>query len=290
MPITVKDLSYTYMKGTPYEKKALNGVSITVNDGDFLGIVGATGSGKSTFIRHLNGLIKLEAGSINVDGIDLSSKRPDLRLLRRKVGMVFQYPESQLFAETVLKDVMYGPRNMKLTEEECLLRAKEAMELSGLSYERFRDRSPFELSGGERRRAAIAGVIACRPDYLILDEPSAGLDPKGKDEIYSLLLEIKSAAPRTIIVISHDIDEIAEHADRIAVFDDGGLIADFKTRDIGLHTELLRSKGLDIPVTLKILGGLRARGKDIPLTGIKRDEFISFIIDEYNRRQAALRA
>ncbi|MDR3263376.1 MAG: energy-coupling factor transporter ATPase [Clostridiales bacterium] len=277
MPIVVKNLSYTYMKGTPYEKQALNDVSLTINDGDFLGIIGATGSGKSTFVRHLNGLIKLTQGSIIADGIDLSAKKPDLKLLRRKIGMVFQYPESQLFAETVFKDVCYGPKNMKKSAEECEALAHEAIELAGLDFEAFKDRSPFELSGGEKRRVAIAGVIACKPEYLVLDEPSAGLDPKGKDEMYNLVLKIKASTSHTVVIISHDIDEIAEYADRIAVFDDGRIYADFKTADIGQYADGLKERGLDVPVTVKLRNALKLS----EITGVRQNELIESILKYY---------
>jgi energy-coupling factor transport system ATP-binding protein len=258
------------MKGTPYEKRALTDVSLTVGEGVFLGIVGATGSGKSTFVKHLNGLIRLEAGSITVDGIDLAAKKPDLKLLRQKVGMVFQYPESQLFAETVLDDVCYGPKNMKKSREECEILAKEAMKLVGLDFERFKDRSPFELSGGEKRRAALAGVIACEPKYLILDEPSAGLDPQGKEDIYGLISQIRGKGA-TVAVISHDVDEICEYADRIAAFYDGGIFAEFDVSDIGAYGEVLKEKGLDVPTTVRVAAELKKRGIEADFSVRKKD-------------------
>ncbi|MDR1940318.1 MAG: ATP-binding cassette domain-containing protein, partial [Clostridiales bacterium] len=231
---------------------------------------------------HLNGLIRLETGSVTVDGIDLTAKKPDLKLLRRKVGMVFQYPESQLFADTVFKDVIYGPKNMKKTPDECLALARSAMELTGLEFDAFKDRSPFELSGGEKRRAAIAGVIACEPEYLIMDEPSAGLDPKGKEDIYRLVGQIKARTSPTVIIISHDIDEITQYADRIAVFGEGKIFADFKTRDIAKYADILRARGLDVPLTVKLCEMLRARGLDID--EIKPDGFISEVIGAYRRK------
>ncbi|MDR3292678.1 MAG: ATP-binding cassette domain-containing protein [Clostridiales bacterium] len=277
MSITVKNLSYIYMKGTPYEKKALDGVSLVISDGDFLGIIGSTGSGKSTFIRHLNGLLKAYEGTIDVDGIDLSAKKPDYKLLRQKVGMVFQYPEAQLFADTVLKDVAYGPKNMKKPPEECEALAHEAMELVGLDFEAFKNRSPFELSGGEKRRAAIAGVIAMKPKYLILDEPSAGLDPKGKDDIYRLILKIKASHGSTVVVISHDIDEITEYADRIAAFDDGKIFADFNITDVGQHADDLIAHGLDIPITVKLSRALGRKSDG----AVRQSDFVRTIADAY---------
>jgi energy-coupling factor transport system ATP-binding protein len=269
------------MKGTPYEKRALFDVSLTVGEGEFLGIVGATGSGKSTFIKHLNGLIKLESGCIVVDGIDLTAKKPDLKLLRQKVGMVFQYPESQLFAETVLDDVRYGPKNMKKSREECEALAREALETVGLDFERFKNRSPFELSGGEKRRAAIAGVIACKPKYLILDEPSAGLDPKGKEDIYGLISKIREAGA-AVVVVSHDIDEICEYADRIAAFDEGRIFAEFDVSEIGKYREILRERGLDVPMTVRVAAELKKRGIEGDFAVRKKDfaECVSRLFEE----------
>ena len=186
MPIEVKDLEYTYSSGTPFEKKALAGIDLTVNEGDFVGILGHTGSGKSTFILHLNGLIKLQSGSIDVFGIKLvpdKKNKQDLRRLRGTVGMVFQYPEYQLFEDTVEKDVAFGPKNLGLSEEEVAGRVERAIRLVGLDYEDVRSRAPFELSGGQKRRVAIAGIIAMQPRVLVLDEPTAGLDPYGKEQI-----------------------------------------------------------------------------------------------------------
>jgi energy-coupling factor transport system ATP-binding protein len=275
------------MKGTPYERAALKNVSLEVEDGVFLGIIGATGSGKSTFIKHLNGLIKLTEGNggIVVDGIDLTAKKPDLKLVRQKIGMVFQYPESQLFAETVLDDVCYGPRNMKKSREECEALAKEAMTLAGLDFENFKGRSPFELSGGEKRRAAIAGVIACRPEYLILDEPSAGLDPKGKDDIYALIGRIRAVDKVTVVVVSHDVDEICEYADRIAAFDKGEIFAEFDAEDIGEYGRVLREKGLGIPLTARVAEELKRRGIEADFK-VREKDFTESVLRYYAAKRA----
>ena len=221
MPIVVKDLSFAYGKGTPFEKKALDGVSLTIEDGEFLGIMGHTGSGKSTFIQHLNGLIKVQSGEIDVNGIKLTpAKRPkpDLKALRAAVGMVFQYPEYQLFDDTVIKDVAFGPKNMGFKREEAEEMARQALRLVGLDPDEVGQKAPFELSGGQKRRAAIAGVIVMKPKILVLDEPTAGLDPYGKEQILDLVLRLKEECSPTVIVISHDMDEITRYASRLVVF------------------------------------------------------------------------
>mgnify|MGYP000833730992 FL=1 len=217
MSIVIEDLSYTYSPKTPYEKVALKNITLTIDDGEFLGIVGHTGSGKSTLVSHFNGLTKLMSGKLIVDGIDLSLKY-DYKKLRSKVGMVFQYPEYQLFDETVERDVGFGPKNIGLDDAEIKKRVKEAVTTVGLSYDDIKDRSPFELSGGQMRRVALAGVLAMQPDILVLDEPTAGLDPKGKKEILSIIGDVHSNG-KTIIMISHNMEEIAANCDRVAVMD-----------------------------------------------------------------------
>lgn len=264
MPIVVDRLSYTYSEGTPFEKQALQDISIKINEGDFLGIIGHTGSGKSTFIQHLNGLIKLKSGGVSVFGIDLSQKKPDYKTLRSRVGMVFQYPEYQLFDETIAKDVSFGPRNIGMSEEEINNAVKESMELVGLPYEEFAERSPFELSGGQKRRAAIAGVIAMRPEILILDEPTAGLDPAGKRDVMELVVKLKNTCTPTIIMISHDIDEIAEFCTRVAVFNTGRIMYDLPPAELFKHEQELYSIGLDIPAAVKLKNELIARGYKLP--------------------------
>ncbi|MCX4287538.1 MAG: energy-coupling factor transporter ATPase, partial [Clostridia bacterium] len=224
MSIVVKNLNFVYNPKSPFEKHALVDVNLTVDDGDFLAVIGHTGSGKSTFIQHLNGLIKLQDGVINVDGIDLSLKKVDFKKLRGTVGMVFQYPEYQLFADTVYNDVAFGPKNLKLSKEEIDERVKEAISLVGLNFDYVSQKSPFELSGGEKRRVAIAGVIAMRPKILILDEPTAGLDPQGKKEILGLVTKLRQTTSPTIIMINHDMNEVARYATKVAVFDMGSVV------------------------------------------------------------------
>lgn len=259
MSIVVKNLSYTYNPGTPFEKQALKNLSLTVEKGEFLCMVGHTGSGKSTFIQHLNGLIRLQSGEITVEGISLNVKKPDYKTLRSKVGMVFQYPEYQLFADTVEKDVAFGPKNMKLSEEETAKRVPEALRLVGLDPVKFADKSPFELSGGEKRRVAIAGVLAMRPEILILDEPTAGLDPRGKKEILTLIKGLNEENGMTILMVNHDMNEASEYADRIAVMYEGELYrCDVPTKmfDDG---EFLARVGLEMPQMAILRNKLRER-------------------------------
>ncbi|NCA66948.1 MAG: energy-coupling factor transporter ATPase [Clostridia bacterium] len=263
MPIVVKNLSFTYMEKSPYEKKALDDVSIQIDEGEFLAVIGHTGSGKSTFIQHLNGLIKLKNGNIKVFDIDLNAKKPDLRRLRCEVGMVFQYPEYQLFDETVAKDVGFGPRNMKLSTEEVDRRVRKAIELVGLDYDEVAERSPFELSGGQKRRVAIAGVIAMEPKVLVLDEPIAGLDPRGKNEIMKLIIRLKNTISPTIIMVSHDMDNVARYATRVAVFENAKLLYSLPPDELFANSGELSRIGLDVPVAVKLANALRAKGVDI---------------------------
>ena len=271
MSIVIENLSYVYSPKTPFEHKALDNISLTVEDGDFLGIIGATGSGKSTFIQHLNGLIKLTSGKITVDGIELHNK-PDLKKLRAEVGMVFQYPEYQLFDETVEKDVSFGPKNLGLKKDEIAERVKEAVETVGLDYEQFKERSPFELSGGQKRRVAIAGVIAMRPQILILDEPTAGLDPVGRIEMFDLIAKLKETTVKTIIMVSHNMDDIAVIADRIVALKDGKIIADGTPKEVFSNRRLIAEAGPDVPRATKISDRLIERGIDLPRDIISMDE------------------
>ena len=224
MSIIAKGLNFVYNPKSPFEKDALKDVTVNIEDGETVCMIGHTGSGKSTFVQHLNGLIRVQSGSLVVEGIDLSVKKPDLKQVRSKVGLVFQYPEYQLFADTVYKDVAFGPVNMKLPEEEVGERVKEALRLVGLDPEIFGEKSPFELSGGEKRRVALAGIIAMRPRVLVLDEPTAGLDPRGKKEILKLVSELKKQTVSTVIMINHDMNEVAEYATKVVVMNDGRLV------------------------------------------------------------------
>ncbi len=277
MSIEIKDLSYVYSPGTPYASTALKSVSITINEGDFLGIIGKTGSGKSTFIQHLNALIKLQSGSIKVYDIDLTQKKPDLKKLRGTVGMVMQYPEYQLFDETVEKDVSYGPKNLGLSEEEIKGRVREAITLVGLSYDEIKDRSPFELSGGQKRRVAIAGVIAMRPRVLILDEPTAGLDPRGKKEILTLIKKLKETSSPTVIIISHDMDAVAENCDKVAFFSGGEILAEGAPRDLFYDDDLLARTEMEAPAIVKLTKALENRGVTLDSHPINKQEFVQAV-------------
>lgn len=260
--IKVSNLSFTYSRKTPYEKKALIDVSLEIKEGEFVGIIGHTGSGKSTFIQHLNALIKPQSGNVIVYSSDLSLKKPkpDLKLLRSQVGMVFQYPEYQLFDETVARDVAFGAKNMKLSKEEVELRVKESLTLVGLDYDEIKDRSPFDLSGGQKRRVAIAGVIAMRPKVLVLDEPTAGLDPQGKEQILALIMSLKEKFCPTIIVISHDIDEITRYCNRLIVFNQAQIAYDIPMTELFKYRQELYDMGLDIPLAVKVKNALFTAG------------------------------
>lgn len=287
MPIIVKNLSFTYSANTPYERKALYNINLQINEGDFLGIIGHTGSGKSTFIQHLNGLIKPQEGEIQLFDFKLTSqKRPkvNLRALRSQVGMVFQYPEYQLFADTVEKDVAFGPKNLGLSAEEVSSRVRQAIEMVGLDYEAVKDRAPFELSGGQKRRVAIAGIIAMRPKMLILDEPTAGLDPFGKEQILNLIKYLKTHCSPTIVVISHDIDEITRFANRIVVFNDSRIVYDEPMQQLFKHSIQLQNMGLDIPRAVKIANALRDRGVDLGDDIVTAEDLMAAIVERYNQK------
>lgn len=287
MQIVVKDVNYVYSAKTPFERHALKGVNLTINEGDFLGIIGHTGSGKSTFIMHLNGLFKLQSGEIDVFDIKLvpdKKNKSDLRRLRGTVGMVFQYPEYQLFEDTVEKDVAFGPKNMGLDDEEVRRRVKRAIELVGLDYEDIKDRAPFELSGGQKRRVAIAGIIAMQPRVLILDEPTAGLDPYGKEQILSLITHLKKECSPTVIVISHDVDEITRFASRIVVFNDGKVMFNLPMNELFRHADELHAVGLEIPKAVRIAEKLRKRGVELEGDIVSLNDLLRAIVKAYNKK------
>ncbi len=276
MSIKVSDLTFTYMQGTPYEKRALDGVSFTIRDGETVGIIGATGSGKSTLVQHFNALIKIESGSIVVGEIDLTKRKFDKLALRKNVGMLFQYPEMQLFEETCYKDVAFGPRNFGYSAEETDVMVKEAIEAVGLDYESFKDREPFSLSGGEKRRIAIAGVIASRPEILVLDEPTSGLDPVGKREMLDLIRSLKKSFVKTVVIISHNMDEIAEYTDRVIVMSDGKVAAD-TTPEVLFSGTQTAELSLGLPHSASVYAMLKERGIDlgrVPLTAEELAESI----------------
>lgn len=273
--LEVVRLSYVYSPKTPFAKQALRGVDLKIEDGDFFGIIGGTGAGKSTLVSHFNALTRVQkkSGTVIVDGVDLSGKRLDLKKLRAAVGMVFQYPEHQLFDDTVEKDVAFGPKNLGLTKDEQAARAKQAIELVGLDYAEFAQRSPFELSGGQKRRVAIAGVIAMHPKILVLDEPTAGLDPKGKREIMKLILNIKQLCP-TVIMISHNMDEIAEYCNKIAVMKNGAVAGVYTPRELFGSRETIGSCGVALPLVTELAAKLCAAGLPVDPATLTEDELI----------------
>ncbi len=291
MQIVAKGLTYTYDAKSPFASQALRGVDLTIEEGEFFGIIGHTGSGKSTFVQHLNALIRLTGGSLTVGEFDLASKKCDLRALRSKVGMVFQYPEYQLFAETVEKDVAFGLKNFhrELTEEERAAAVREALETVGLDFEAVREQSPFELSGGQKRRVAIAGVIVTKPEVLILDEPAAGLDPLGKKELMDLLHAIHGSWCRTVVIVSHDMDEVAENCTRAAVFEGGRVVMCGAPAELFRRADQLIEMGLDVPTTAHCARILRSRGIDVE-SDFTCDDFAEKVLALWRAKGGAGRA
>lgn len=259
--IVAEHVSYTYTPGGPFSKTAVSDVNLTIEDGMFCGLIGHTGSGKTTLVQMLAGLVEPTSGKIQIDGIDVFDKK-ERAALRGKVGLVFQYPEYQLFGETVLEDVMFGPKNLGLTDEEASARAKSALLDVGVSEALF-EKSPFELSGGQKRRVAIAGVLALSPKILILDEPTAGLDPFGRDEILNCISALWKREKITVILVSHSMEDMARYAEKIMVMHGGGLALFGKPAEIFSKGEALREMGLDVPEITRVMEGLRARGLSV---------------------------
>ncbi len=264
MSIIVKNLTHIYDEGMPFASKALDDVSFEIKDRDFVGLIGHTGSGKSTLIQHLNGLLKPSSGEIFINDFNITDKNLNLTEIRKRVGVVFQYPEYQLFEETIDKDIAFGPSNLGLEESEIHNRVKASMEAVGLEYEEFKDKSPFELSGGQKRRVAIAGVIAMNPEVLILDEPTAGLDPGGRDEIFNLIKDLHEKKNMTIILSSHSMDDMAKLAKTLIVMNHGSVEFMGTPREVfKSNASKLKDIGLDIPQVLELALKLREKGFDI---------------------------
>lgn len=263
MSIKIQNLTHIYMKGSPFEKKALNNVNITIKSGEFVALIGHTGSGKSTLIQHINGLLKPHTGSIVIDDVDITQKKINLNFIRKKVGLVFQYPEYQLFEETIEKDIAFGPKNLGLSDDDINKRVRRAMNMVGLDYEKYKDKSPFDLSGGQKRRVAIAGVVAMEPKILILDEPTAGLDPKGRDDILGKIKDLHREYSMTIILVSHSMEDVAKLADRILVMNKGRCILDGRPSEVFKEIDTLESVGLAVPQVTYLVKRLKSKGFDI---------------------------
>lgn len=271
MSIILDKVNYRYSPGTAYEKHALKDISLKIEDGQFIGVIGHTGSGKSTFIQHLNGLIKATSGAIYYNGEDIYDKDYDLRKLRNKVGLVFQYPEHQLFETTVFKDVCFGPRNQGLSQKDAELKAFEALRAVGLPEELWYQ-SPFELSGGQKRRVAIAGVLAMKPEVLILDEPTAGLDPKGRDEILEQVAEMHRTMHMTVILVSHSMEDVANYVERLIVMNRGQVMLDGTPREVFTHYKELEAVGLAAPQVTYLMHELRRKGLPVDVDATTKDE------------------
>ena len=272
MPIEVSDLTHCYSEGSALRTVALDDVSFRIEDGEFVGIIGHTGSGKSTLVQHLNGLLKPSSGQVLIDGEDLNGEHVNRRSLRQRIGLVFQYPEYQLFEESVAKDIAFGPKNQGLSSGEIDERVRYAMDCVHLDYAKYAERSPFELSGGQMRRVAIAGVLAMRPSVLILDEPTAGLDPRGRDKILTMLEELHAREHVTILMVSHSMDDMARLASRLIVMSEGKIVAEGSPREIFSREEMMTSIGLDVPEAARLCARLRAKGYDLPADLFRPEE------------------
>lgn len=281
--IETKELTHIYSEGTPFQSDALQGVTFTAERGEFIGIIGHTGSGKSTLIQHLNGLLKPSSGQVLFDGEDIWKDKAFTRQIRFRVGLVFQYPEYQLFEETVAKDVAFGPSNLGLTAEEVDERVREAIELVGLDYDKVKNLSPFDLSGGQKRRAAIAGVIAMKPEVLILDEPTAGLNPKAHADILSMVEKIHESEKNIIFLVSHNMDDIARMSDKVLVMDHGKLMMDGTPEEIFSRGDELKKMGLALPASMEIAAQLRENGFAVGGTCLTMEETADGIAEVLKR-------
>lgn len=282
MSIKIEHVSHLYGEGEAFEKKALDDVTLEIPDGQFLGVIGHTGSGKSTLIQHLNGLLKATSGTIYYNNEDIYQENYDMKKLRSKVGLVFQYPEHQLFEIDVFSDVCFGPKNLGLPQEEIEARAKEALEHVGLGTD-FYKKSPFELSGGQKRRVAIAGILAMEPEVIVLDEPTAGLDPKGRDEILDLVAELHQVRKITVVLVSHSMEDVAKYVDRLIVMDDGKVRFDGTPKEVFSHYKELEKLGLAAPQVTYVIHALKEKGWDIDTDATTVEEAKNAILKALKR-------
>lgn len=277
MSIEVKNVNFTYQPDTPFATTVLKDISITIDEGEFVGLIGHTGSGKSTLIQHLNGLLLPTDGRVLVDGVDTKEKSMR-RLIRRKVGLVFQYPEHQLFEETVAKDVAFGPRNLGLSEDEIADRVDEALTTVGLSPKEYKDRSPFDLSGGEMRRVAIAGVLAMRPSYLVLDEPTAGLDPRGRDEILGQISDLQKEYNMAVVLVTHSMEDVALLVNRLIIMYRGQVVADDEPRNLFQQADELKRAGLGIPQITDFMRSLHELSPEVRTDILTVEEAVTEVL------------
>ncbi len=277
MSIKVENLTHIYNEGLPHESVAVEDVSFSVDDGQIAGIIGHTGSGKSTLVQHLNGLVKPKTGNIYIDGVNICDGKTVMREIRKKVGLVFQYPEYQLFEETVFKDVAFGPKNIGLADEELEMRVKEAIELVGLSYEQIKDKSPFDLSGGQKRRVAIAGVIAMKPNVLILDEPTAGLDPKAHKDVLDMIMRVHRHENNITIMVSHNMEDIASMCDKVIVMHKSHAVMEGTPQEVFARRQELKQMGLAAPPVTELIDMLNDRGFELDRNILTRDRAVEEI-------------
>ena len=274
MSIKLSDVNYTYMKDTPFEKTGIKNINLEISEGEFVAIIGHTGSGKSTLVQHLKGLLTPDSGTVIIDDVNINQNTVSAKAAKNKVGIVFQYPEQQLFEETVYKDVTFGPKNMGMPEEKLENIAKQSLEFVSLDYEKYKNRSPFQLSGGQMRKVAIAGVIALKPKYLILDEPAAGLDPVGRDDLFEKISKLYQETGMTVILISHNMDDVARLAKRLIVMNNGEISIDDKPEKVFKYKEKLVAAGLALPQITELLSKLKQQGLAVEENIIKLDDAI----------------
>ncbi len=285
MLIQTKDLTHVYSRGTPMEQVAIRGINLSIDESEFIGIIGQTGSGKSTLIQHFNALLTPSSGKVFVDGIDTTGHKNQLKAVRQKVGLVFQYPEHQLFEETVQLDIAFGPKNLGLSEAEVQDRVESSLDIVGLSYEDLKDRSPFELSGGQMRRVAIAGVLAMRPKVLVLDEPTAGLDPQGQQEIMAQIESFHRRFQLTVVLVTHSMEYVAKLSKRLFVMNEGEIKLEGTPKTVFSQTGYLKDLGLGVPEVSLLMQRLQAQGWDVPADIFTVKDAKRVLIDVMRRKR-----